>query len=157
VPLIYLVGPHSRSALLASFLVCWFLMNVMMGCNHPSYYKLIARTIPPGVRGRLYGVGGALAGLLGIGAGQIAGHLLQRLGYPHGYALCFTAAIVVLFVTLVPLAFMREPDNGGSGLAARGARDRRAAVCPARERSEPVASDAERRKPLAAHAQPHPL
>jgi MFS family permease len=112
VPLIYLVGPHSRPALLAGFLTCWFLMNLMAGCNHPSYYKLVARTIPAGVRGRLYGVGGALAGILGIAAGQITGRLLNHLGYPHGYALCFTAAVVVLGVTVVPLAFMKEPPSG---------------------------------------------
>jgi MFS family permease len=130
VPLIYLVGPHSRPALLAGFLVCWFLVNVTMGCNHPAYYKLIARTIPAGVRGRLYGVGGAVAGLLGIGAGQIAGRLLDRLGYPHGYALCFIAAVVVLSVTVVPLAFMVEPEKAGSGLWEAPPRSR--------ERGEPL-------------------
>lgn len=131
VPLIYLVGPHSRQALLVGFLLCWFLMNVAMGCNHPSYYKLIARTIPAGMRGRLYGVGGALAGLLGIGAGQIAGQLLSRLGYPHGYALCFAAAVVVLLVTLIPLAFMREPvEECAPGIDPRQGSARRRASEP---------------------------
>jgi MFS family permease len=111
VPLIYLVGARDRGALLVSFLVCWFLMNLAMGCNSPAYYKLIAKTIPAGVRGRLYGVGGAVAGLLGIGAGEIAGQLIARLGYPHGYALCFAAAFAVQTVTVIPLGFMREPHS----------------------------------------------
>jgi MFS family permease len=111
VPLIYLVGARDRGALLVSFLVCWFLMNLAMGCNSPAYYKLIAKTIPAGVRGRLYGIGGAVAGLLGIGAGEIAGQLIARLGYPHGYALCFAAAFAVQTVTVIPLGFMREPPS----------------------------------------------
>src|SRR5262249_41181724 len=112
VPLIYVVGPRDRGWLLASFLTCWFLMNLTMGCNSPAYYKLIAKTIPAEVRGRLYGIGGALAGLLGIGAGEIAGQLITHLGYPHGYALCFAAAFVVQTITVIPLGYMREPRSG---------------------------------------------
>jgi MFS family permease len=125
VPLIYLVGPRDRGALLVSFLICWFLMNLVMGCNSPAYFKLIAKTIPAGMRGRLYGIGGAVAGVLGIGAGEIAGQLITRLGYPHGYALCFGAAFLVQAVTVIPLAFMREP-NGHQGV--RGTRLRPHAV-----------------------------
>jgi MFS family permease len=136
VPLIYLVGARDRGALLVSFLVCWFLMNLAMGCNSPAYYKLIAKTIPAGVRGRLYGIGGAVAGLLGIGAGEIAGQLIARLGYPHGYALCFAAAFAVQTVTVIPLGFMREPRSatGRQGDGETGRRDGSSAFAPSPRR-----------------------
>jgi MFS family permease len=108
VPLIYLCGNEHRGAALSGFLICWFLMNLSMGCNSPSYYKLIAKTIPAERRGRLYGIGGALAGLLGVGAGLASGELIARWGYPHGYALCFLAAGFVLVATVIPLGFVRE-------------------------------------------------
>jgi MFS family permease len=105
------LGPREPGALLAAFFACWFVMNTAMGANIPGYYKLIAKTIPPGYRGRLYGIGGAAAGLLGMAAAAPAGWFLERWGFPGGYALCFLAAFVSQTVTVLPLGFMREPEQ----------------------------------------------
>jgi MFS family permease len=108
-PLCVFLGPAQRPALLAAFFGCWLLMNLAMGCNIPSYYKLIAKTVPARRRGRLYGTGGAVAGLLGVAGGEFAGQLLQQYGYPRGFAACFGLAFLVQAASVLPLAWMREP------------------------------------------------
>ncbi|HEU4752758.1 MAG TPA: MFS transporter, partial [Armatimonadota bacterium] len=110
VPLCLWLGPAHRTALLAAFFACWFVMNAAVGANTPGYYKLIAKTIPAQLRGRLYGIGGALSGVVGVPvAGLLAAWFLGGWGFPAGYAACFFTAAVVQALTVAPLAFMREP------------------------------------------------
>jgi MFS family permease len=123
VPLCLWLGPANRTALLWAFLLCWGGMTFTMGCNSPSYMKLIAKTVPPEWRGRLYGVGGALAGLLGVLGAQLAGWLLTTLGYPGGYAACFAVAFFIQTVTVLPLGFMREPAGEAAPPKAHRAAD----------------------------------
>lgn len=108
-PLCLWLGPRSPGGLLGAFFGCWLVMNCAMGANMPGYYKLIAKTIPPHLRGRLYGVGGAISGILGLGTAALAGWFLSRWGFPAAYAACFLAAFALQTVTVVPLGFMREP------------------------------------------------
>jgi MFS family permease len=109
VPLILLLGNGHRLGLLIGFFACWLVMNVGMGLNTPGYYKLIAKTVPARWRGRLYGIGGALAGLLGVAGGEAAGRLIKAYGYPYGFVWCFAGAFVVMTASVLPLASLREP------------------------------------------------
>lgn len=108
-PLTLWLGSQSRAGLLWAFFLCWFVMNAAMGANMPGYFKLIAKTIPSSFRGRLYGIGGASSGLLGIGSAALAGWLLENWGFPRGFAACFLAASLIQTVTVIPLGLMREP------------------------------------------------
>jgi MFS family permease len=108
VPLCVWLGRRDPALLLAAFFLCWLVMHACIGANTPGYYKLIAKTIPAERRGRLYGFGGALSGLLGAGAALLAGRFLGDWGFPDGYAACFLASFVVMAVTVLPLGFMRE-------------------------------------------------
>lgn len=131
VPACVLLGPRHPGALLATFFTGWFIMNFAMGANSPGYYKLIAKTIPPHLRGRLYGIGGAVSGLVGVGTAELGKWLLSRWGYPNAYAACFFAAFVLQTVSVLPLAFMREqrqpeehaPPRAGLGEALRVVRE----------------------------------
>jgi MFS family permease len=102
-------GPRQHAALLWSFFACWFVLNSAVGTNMPGYYKLIAKTIPPELRGRLYGVGGAISGLLGVLSALLSRWLLEAFPFAQSYGLCFFGAFVVQTVTVLPLGFMREP------------------------------------------------
>lgn len=102
------VWSPDRTVLLWGFFACWSVMNACMGANTPGYYKLIAKTIPAEMRGRLYGIGGAVSGLLGMAAALPAGWFLQNWGFPRGFAACFLAAFFVQSLTVLPLGVMRE-------------------------------------------------
>ncbi len=104
-----LFGIRRPELLLMIFFGSWAVMNIAMGANTPGYFKLIAKTIPASMRGRLYGLGGAISGLLGMVTGQYAAWLLDRFSFPTGYAICFLAAFVVQTLSVLPLGFMREP------------------------------------------------
>jgi MFS family permease len=85
-------------------------MNAAVGANTPAYYKLIAKTIPAEYRGRLYGIGGAISGAAGVPAATfLAARFLTEGGFPAGYAACFLAAFAAQALTVLPLAFIREP------------------------------------------------
>lgn len=105
------LGPWNRPALLLAFLACWLGMNALMGANMPGYCKLIVKTVPPEARGRMYGIGGALAGIMGVAAAPLCGWLLQRQGFPNGYAACFALATAAMVVTVLPLGYMREAEQ----------------------------------------------
>jgi MFS family permease len=109
VPLCLWLGRSHPTALLACFFGCWLVMNAAMGANTPGYYKLIAKTIPVNLRGRVYGIGGAISGVLGVGAAFLAGWFLEHWGFPGAYAACFFVAFCVQSLTVAPLGFMREP------------------------------------------------
>jgi MFS family permease len=128
VPLCLWLGPRDRGALLVAFLACWAIINFAMGANTPGYFKLIAKTIPPEARGRLYGLGGALSGLLGTLAAPASAYFLGTYGFPGGYAACFFAAAVVMAVSVAPLGLMREPDEPPTDRAAAPPRARPLAV-----------------------------
>lgn len=109
VPCCLWFGARHPAALLAAFFIAWFVMNCAMGANLPGYYKLIAKTIPPDYRGRLYGVAGALSGLVGMGGALLAGWFLEHWAFPGGFAACFLAASLIQTATVFPLGLMREP------------------------------------------------
>lgn len=113
-------GRSNPTVLLWGFFACWLVLNAAMGANTPGYFKLIAKTIPPELRGRLYGVGGALSGVVGMGAAWAGGHYLRVWGFPGGFAACFFAACVVQTLTVIPLGFMREPSGDPEASASVG-------------------------------------
>jgi len=94
--------------LLWAFFACFAAHSLSMGCNNPAYTALISKLIPAERRGRLYGIGGAVGGVLGLGGALLARHFLRAFGLRMGFALCFTLATAILIVSVIPLGFMRE-------------------------------------------------
>ncbi len=94
---------------LLTFFACIAAHAATLGCNYPAYATMIRKVIPANWRGRLYGIGGAVGGLLGVGGARLARYLLVHYGYPDGYAWCFGVCLLILFLSVIPLGLMREP------------------------------------------------
>ncbi len=103
-----LAGAHP-TLLLWLFFAMIGLGTLFGGIGMPAWIDLIARMLPADWRGRFFGLAAALGGLLGVAGAAGATALLQRYGWPTGFALCFAATSVCLAVSFVFIAAGREP------------------------------------------------
>jgi MFS family permease len=83
------------------------------GVGLPAWLDLLARMLPADWRGRFFGFGAALGGLLGVAGATIAALLLQRFAWPNNFALCFGCTAACLAVSFVFIAIGREPAPTG--------------------------------------------
>ncbi|MDP9350517.1 MAG: MFS transporter [Chloroflexota bacterium] len=102
------LGRVSPTTLLVVFFVALTIHNFAMGFNMPSYFNLYAKVIPANRRGTMWGVGGAIGGLLALGGAQLSGYLLDRYGFPDAYALSFLVAFVILTLGIIGFRYVRE-------------------------------------------------
>ncbi|MDH7569919.1 MAG: MFS transporter [Armatimonadota bacterium] len=97
--------------LLTAFFLAWAGHAVSTGFNYVPYFGMVAKMIPATRRGRVFGIGGAVGGILGVGGARLAEVLLRDGGMPYGFVRCFIVGSVVLVVSVLPLALVREPDG----------------------------------------------
>jgi MFS family permease len=112
VGLTLLWGETRPSWLLAAVFVCFTFHAAAMGINQPAYWVVIGKTIPPRWRGRLFGYGGGIAGVLGIGTEWLLRHRVlagPNGGFPHGFSVGFAIGFVLLTASVLPLGLIREP------------------------------------------------
>lgn len=109
VPFILLFATKNPSVLVGAFFALWTVSWVSQGFNIPAYFAMMSKVIPPDRRGRLYGYGGAIGGVLGLVGAWGAGLALTRLPFPIGYMVCFGGAFLVLTGSLLPLGWLDEP------------------------------------------------
>ncbi len=102
---------RNPAALLAAFFLAWGAHAFSTGFNYASYYGLVAKIIPVQRRGRVFGLSGAVGGVLGVAGAGLAERLLQDGGIPYGFAWCFFVGSAILAVTVIPLGFVRESDG----------------------------------------------
>lgn len=107
----FFVGLQAGSLLLTCFFVCIAANAVAMGVNTPAYAAMLSKVIRPDLRGRLYGVGNAVSGVLGVGGAAACAWLLATYPPRIAFSLCFLIGFVVLAITVVPLGFVREPPG----------------------------------------------
>jgi len=76
-----------------------------------AWFDMMSKIIPPTRRGRLFGTAQFLTGLLTVGVGAAINALLGPQGppFPHNYALLFFLAGLSFFISLLAMAFLREP------------------------------------------------
>lgn len=110
IPLTLLWGRPHPGWLLSALFTCLCLNALFMGLNQPAYWIVLGKCIPVNRRGRLFGVAGGLAGILGIGVDKTLHKLLSGAGggFPGGYAEAFTIGFVIMTVSVLPLGFVRE-------------------------------------------------
>ncbi|HHV63204.1 MAG TPA: MFS transporter [Firmicutes bacterium] len=104
----WLWGSSDKPLLLFLFFAFFVIFSFSTGFNFPAYYSLLSKALPSELRGSLFGLGGAVGGLLGILGASLAGKFLTTYPFPVGYVLCFVIGFVVLLVSLFPLGAVRE-------------------------------------------------
>ncbi len=75
------------------------------------WFDVLGRAIPSRRRGRLFGLGHIISGLLTVGAGWVINYILGNAGppFPHNYATLFLAAGTLFTISWFVIAAIREP------------------------------------------------
>jgi MFS family permease len=78
-----------------------------------GWFDVTAKAIPDERRGRLFGMGQLIGGVLSIGAGVLIAGLLGDNGpeYPYNFTVILTLASVCLLFSLTSLSFVIEPEE----------------------------------------------
>ena len=79
------------------------------GLITPAWKTMLAKLVPVQRRGRLFGLSGALGGLLGVGGAAVSRHILATYSYPTSFGICFALCFACQVVSWVFLALNREP------------------------------------------------
>ncbi|HEY3331476.1 MAG TPA: MFS transporter [Capsulimonadaceae bacterium] len=108
--LAYSVGTSRPTFLLVAFYALFLIHAVTLGFNQPAYWSVVGKLIPANRRGRMFGIAGLLGGILGIGVDPVTHFLLARAqpGTLDGYADCFLLAALLILVSFLPFAWLRE-------------------------------------------------
>lgn len=104
-------GQTSPDLAIWGFMVAWTLSNVAASISLPAYFSMLSKCIPPEARGGLFGLAGALSGIIGLAAAEGSGVVLTRVVFPRNFAMLFAAAFVVLLISVLPLALVHEPAD----------------------------------------------
>jgi len=81
------------------------------GLAGPAWQAMLAKVIPVGRRGRLFGLSSALGGLLGIGGAAISRQVLAKYPYPVSFGICFGFCFVSQVISWICLSLNREPHR----------------------------------------------
>ena len=81
-------------------------------CGVP-WHDIVARTIPPNLRGRFFGAANIVAGIFAVGAGAIVRSVLAdpSLPFPQNYARLFILLCVCMILSMLFLMFIKEPPG----------------------------------------------
>jgi MFS family permease len=103
-----LIGPKIALPLTFGILI-W--QGLGAGITATAWQSMIAKIIPSDSRGTFLGLQSGGANLLGSGGAVAAGFLLDRLGFPFGFAICFFIASAGMVASYISLGQTREPDS----------------------------------------------
>lgn len=99
-----------ESALMLTFgLLIW--QGLGGGFAATAWQSMIGKIIPARHRGTFFGVQAAAFNLCAAGSAVVAGLLLERLGTPRGFTVCFLAASISMTISWIFLAMTREPTR----------------------------------------------
>ena len=84
------------------------------GLGSPAWKSMLAKVVPVGRRGRLFGLSDALGGFLGIGGAALSGWILTRYHYPTSFGLCFGLCFLFQLCSYACLSLNREPPKAPS-------------------------------------------
>jgi MFS family permease len=106
-----ILGPGSSWIVLAVLYLALIAFYGTDGIASVPWYELVAKTIPPNRRGRMFGSAQIAGGLGGMAVGALVAVILKSPGlpFPLNYALLFGASSATFFLNLVPFYLVKEP------------------------------------------------
>ena len=116
-PVLLLVfPPESKAVMLWALVGCFGILFLTDGLLGAAWYDIIAKTIPPRMRGRFFASFSIVGGIGALGSGWLVRAALDhpRLPYPREYGALLTCVCVGLFLSLLLLALIREPEGAVS-------------------------------------------
>jgi MFS family permease len=113
-----LLGTRAPTAAFLALAAGYAVLTFSVGYNTPAWFDLIAKVIPVRRRGLWSGLGNALGACLGVAGGAIAGTVLDRRGFPEGFALLYAFAFGGLMLSYLAMALNREPPGPAAEAAA---------------------------------------
>jgi MFS family permease len=96
---------------LTAMLVMLLVFTSTGGALMPAWLDIVARVIPPDLRGRFFGLSSSLAGLGGLLGSLGTAWILAHVAPPAGYGWCFLVATLLMGLSWVALALVREPEG----------------------------------------------
>ncbi len=84
------------------------IVGLMSGIRSMLGAGMQARVIRNEIRARVAGLGGIVGGLTGIGIGLAAAWILENIGFPRGFSLCFGAAVVFYIGAALVIRQLKE-------------------------------------------------
>jgi MFS family permease len=116
--LLLVLGLGRRPLLLYGALVLWAAIFWLCdGLASVPWFHLVRKTLPPERRGRLFGLGQALGGVLAVGAGFVVRHLLSRRGppFPTNYAWLFFLSGTAFLISVGWILVVKEDPEPSTG------------------------------------------
>jgi MFS family permease len=108
---LFMVTLGNKAALGLTFIILIW-QGLGAGFTANGWQSLVAKIIPPEMRGTFFGAQGALANVLISVAAISAGYILSKVQDPLNFAICFTLTIVGMGFSMMFLGLTREPvDN----------------------------------------------
>ena len=114
--LLLFLGLGQHPLLLYGALILWVTIFWLCdGLASVPWFHLVSKTIPPERRGRLFGLGQALGGVLAMGAGLVVRYLLSQQGppFPINYAWLFLLAGTAFLMSLGSISTLKEDPEPG--------------------------------------------
>jgi MFS family permease len=116
-PLVFLAplwGETNKTLLILAMFLCYGGHSACMGVNIPAYWTVVAKTVPAHWRGRMFGVAGGIAGVMGFGTEWFLEHVVlagPNRGFPSGYGHGFHLGFWILTLSIIPFLWLREPES----------------------------------------------
>lgn len=111
---------------LAFLIITWQAMGG--GLTGTAWQTMIAKIMPPSLRGTFYGAQSSAANLLSSGGAVLGGIILTRVAAPTNFALCFLVTGLMMMISLSFLASTREPEGPPAQETPRSQREFRGAL-----------------------------
>ena len=100
----------TQTTLILAFVVLMW-QSIGAGLTANGWQSMLAKILPPSIRGTFYGLQSGSANLLSSGGALIAGVALVSLPYPYNFAVCFFVTATAMMISWGFLALTREEQH----------------------------------------------